>query len=243
MSGHSKWSQIKHKKALTDAKKGKLFSKFARQITIAAKQKGGDPEKNTTLRMFMEKARVFNMPQENIERAIRRGAGEIEGAKFDEFLIEAYGPGGIALMIEGAADNKNRAISEIKFILSEHRGKLAEGGAVAWLFERRGIINIALSENKISKDDIEMQAIESGAEDFKWLDNENLEIYTKPAELDKIKHFLEAQNVKINEASLGWQPKNEIAASDEKTNQQAQKLFEALDENDDVNEIYSNLKS
>lgn len=242
MSGHSKWSQIKHKKALTDAKKGKIFSKLARQITLATKEKDGDPEKNAALRLMIEKARSFNMPQENIERAIKRGTGEIEGVKIEEFLLEVYGPGGVALLIKGATDNKNRTLSEIKNLLTQHQGKIAESGSVSWLFERCGVINISLPDNQKNKDKLEMQAIEGGAQDIKWLDAENLEIYTKPEELEKTKKYLERADVKISEAGLGWKAKNGISAPDEKISEQAQKLFEALDENEDVNEIYSNLK-
>ena len=242
MSGHSKWSQIKHKKALTDAKKGKIFNKLARQLTVAVKQKSGDPEKNPSLRMFIDKARAFNMPLDNIERAIKRGLGEIEGVKIEEFLIEAYGPGGAALIIEGVTDNKNRTISEIKFILSEHQGKLAESGSVVWLFERRGIIDIGLSENTAGKDEIELLAIEAGVQDIKWMNEEDLELYTRPEELDEIKKYLEDKQIKISGASFGWRPKNEIVAPNDKTTEQAKKLFESLDENDDINEIYSNCR-
>lgn len=242
MSGHSKWSQIKHKKALTDAKRGKIFSKLARQITIAAREKGGDPAKNSSLRMIIDKARTLNMPTDNIDRAIKRGTGEIEGARIDGFLIETYGPAGTALLIEGATDNKNRAINEIKFLLGEHHGKMAEGGAVAWLFERVGIIDVALTDNKITKDDLELLAIEAGARDLKWLNAENLEIYTSPDELDKIKKLLEEKGARISESSLGWRPKNEIDLPDAKSHQQVETLLEALDEHDDVSEIYTNVK-
>ncbi|KKS26142.1 MAG: hypothetical protein UV36_C0003G0006 [Parcubacteria group bacterium GW2011_GWC2_42_6] len=247
MSGHSKWSQIKHKKALTDAKRGKLFSKLARQITIAAREKGGDPSANITLRMLIDKARSLNMPADNVDRAIKRGTGEIAGVRLENFLIEAYGPVGTALIIEGTTDSKNRTISEIKFLLGEHHGKMAEGGAVAWLFEHVGIINIALADNKINQDDLELWAIEAGAQDLNWLDNENLEIYTAPEKLNEIKKTLEDGQIsaswRVSEASLGWRPKNAIPPPDDKIQTQIEKLFEALDEHDDVNEIYSNISN
>jgi YebC/PmpR family DNA-binding regulatory protein len=178
MSGHSKWSKVKHIKAVTDVKKGKIFSKLARMISVAAKEKGGDPETNPKLRLAIERAKEFNMPKENIERAIKRGLGKTEGITFEEFTYEAYGPNGIALIIEGITDNKNRTLSEIKHILTNYGGKLAEAGSVKYLFEKKN-----------------------------------------------------------NE----WLPKYPIQITDEKTKQQLDKLFEALDENDDVNEIYSNL--
>src|SRR3989338_2333343 len=148
MSGHSKWSQIKHKKAVTDAKKEKVFSKRAGLISVAARAKGKDPEANPTLRTLIDTARSLNMPIENIERAIAKGAGEIPGAQIEEFTLEAYGPGGSALVIEGTTDNTNRSISELKFLLSEHDGKLANPGSVLWLFERYGLIAVKISQDK-----------------------------------------------------------------------------------------------
>jgi YebC/PmpR family DNA-binding regulatory protein len=240
MSGHSKWSQIKHKKALTDAKRGKLFSKMARLITVAAREKGGDPASNPKLRVAIDKAHSFNMPHENIERAVKRGTGDLEGVKIEEFILEAYGPAGAALIIEGTTDNKNRTVSELKHLLSQHDGKLANPGSVLWLFERRGLINLKKT-GSLKKDILELSAINAGAQDLRWLDEENLEIYTQPEELEKIKKLLEEKNIKIEEASLGWQPKNEITIDDPKTKERLEKLFETLDENDDVNEIYSNI--
>lgn len=238
MSGHSKWSQIKHKKGISDVKKGKIFSKLARIITIAARQKGGDIETNSSLRMTVEKARSFNMPQENIERAIKKGTGEIEGVKFEEFLMEAYGPEGVALIIEGTTDNKNRTISEIKFLLSEHNGKMAQSGSVLWLFERRG--QILVSRGQKTKEELELTAIDAGAEDLNWADEQNLEIYVKPERLERTKNNLESSQIKLFDASLVWAPKNKVPIADEKSKEQLEKLLEELDEQDDINEIYSN---
>ena len=243
MSGHSKWSQIKHKKAITDAKKGKLFSKLSNQISIAARQKGKDPETNPQLKMLVEKARSFNMPNENIERAIKKGAGELEGAKMDELTIEAYGPGGVALIIEAITDNKNRIVSEIKYILTQHGGKMADEGSVNWLFEKKGAIVISLAANNIAKENLELLVIDSGAQDLKWQTDDLLEIYTALEEMEKVKKDLESKNIKIESASLDWIPKNEIIMEDSRTREHLDKLLEAIDENDDVNEIYSNLKS
>ena len=241
MSGHSKWSQIKHKKALTDAKKGKIFSKIVRQISIAARQKGGDPETNPNLRTLIEKARSFNMPQDNIERAIKKGTGELAGQKFEDFLLEVFGPGSSALIVEGTTDNKNRTVSEIKFLLAEHGGKLANIGSVLWLFERCGTINIKKPATA-GKESLELTAIDAGAQDFRWLDEENMEIYTLPEELERVKNFLAEKSYPAAESSLDWKPKNEVIISDEKTKEQLEKLFDALDENDDISEIYSNVK-
>lgn len=241
MSGHSKWSQIKHKKALTDAKKGKLFSKIARGITLATRAKGGDPQTNPGLRMIVDKARSFNMPQENIERAIKKGTGELEGQKFEEFTLEAFGPGNVAMVIEGATDNKNRTVSEIKFLLTQHGGKLAGPGSVMWLFEHCGALN-AKKDSGQSKEDLELAAIEAGAQDYQWLDEENLEIYTETDELEKIRKILAEQKIEISSSALEWKPKDEMILENEKTKEQIEKLFETLEENDDVNEIYSNYR-
>lgn len=238
MSGHSKWSQIKHKKAVTDAKKGKIFSKMVRLISVAARAKGKDPESNPTLRTLIDTARSLNMPVENIERAIAKGAGELEGSKIEEFLLEAYGPGGSALLIEGTTDNRNRTVSEIKYLLSEHDGKLANPGSVLWLFEHQGSLTAKTSPAK--KDELELAAIDAGAQDIKWADEQTLEIYTKPEELEKTRKALEEKNIKADDASLVWMPKNEMQISDPKDKERLEKLFEALDDNDDVSEIYSN---
>jgi len=241
MSGHSKWSQIKHKKALTDAKKGKVFSKITRQIAVAARQKGSDQETNPALRTLIEKARSFNMPQDNIERAIKKGAGELASQKFEDFTLEAFGPGNAALIIEGTTDNKNRTVSEIKFLLSESNGKFANIGSVLWLFERCGTVNIKRPANN-SRETLELAAIDAGASDFKWLDDENIEIDTKPEELEKVRKSLTEKGFPSADSSLDWKPKNEVTVSDAKTKEQLNKLLEALDENDDVNEIYSNIR-
>ncbi len=239
MSGHNKWSQIKHRKALTDAKKGKLFSKMARLISLAARVGGGEAETNPTLRSLMDKARLLNMPIDNIERAIAKGTGKLAGAQIEEFLLEAYGPGGSALLIEGTTDNRNRSISELKFLLSEHNGKLANLGSVLYLFERQGLLTIKISPAQ--KDEIELLAIDKGAQDIKQPNEETLEIYTKPEDLDKIKKSLEEKNIKTEEASLIWAAKNETALTDAKDKERLEKLFEALDEQEDVNEVYTNI--
>jgi len=242
MSGHSKWSQIKHKKALTDAKKGKLFSKLSNLISVVARQKGGDPDTNPQLRLTIEKARSFNMPNENIERAIKKGLGELEGVKMEELTIEAYGPGGTALIIEALTDNKNRTVSEIKYSLGQHGGKMAEAGSVSWLFEHKGAIVINSNSTDLDRENLELLAIDCGAQDLKWQTQELLEIYTKIEDLEKVKRGLEAKNIIPESASLDWIPKNEIKIEDSKTKKSLEKLLEALDEYQDVQEIYSNSK-
>lgn len=239
MSGHNKWSQIKHRKALTDAKKGKLFGKMARLITIASRAKGGDPEANPALRTLVDKARALNMPIDNVERAIAKGTGKLEGAQIEEFLLEAYGPGGSALLIEGATDNRNRSISELKFMLSEHGGKIANPGSVAYLFERRGQLLVKTPAAK--KDDLELLAIDAGAQDLKQPDEETVAVYTRPEDLEGVKKILEENKFSVDDAALVWTPKNEASLTEAEDKDQLQKLYEALDEHDDVNEVYTNL--
>lgn len=243
MSGHSHFKTIKAQKGLADAKRGKVFSKVARLITIAAKQ-GPDPVTNPKLRDAIEQARLVNMPKDNVERAIKRGTGELTGEMLEEVIFEGFGPGGIAIIVEGITDNKNRTLSEIKQILNQNNGKLAGEGAVQWLFGRKGCIVIDLkmqNEDFKNKEKLEMEIIEAGAEDIYW-HQDLLDAYTKPEQLEKIKKILEEKGIKIESASLGLVPKEEIEV-DEKTKNDCQKLFEALDENEAVQEIYSNLRT
>jgi YebC/PmpR family DNA-binding regulatory protein len=240
MSGHSKWSQIKHKKAITDAKKGKLFSKLSNLISVVARQKGGDPDTNPQLRLTIEKARAFNMPNENIERAIKKGLGELEGVKMEELTIEAYGPGGTALIIEALTDNKNRTVSEIKYLMGQHGGKMAQAGSVLWLFERKGAIVINSATTNINKENLELASIDCGAQDLRWQTQELFEIYTKAEDLEKVKKCLEAKSINPESVSLDWIPKNEIKIEDPKIKESLEKLLEDLDEHQDIQEIYSN---
>lgn len=238
MSGHSHFKTVAATKNANDAKKGKIFSKMGRVITIAVKERGPDVTSNIQLKAAIEKAKEFNMPKENIERAIKKGTGELAGENLEEMLFEGFGPGGIAIIIEGITDNKNRTISEIKSILGQHGGKMAGEGAVRWLFNRKGSITI-IDQSK-SKEELELLVIDVGADDFHWQDN-TLYLYTKPEDLEKIKKALEEKNVKIESASLEWIAKEEVSIS-EKEKGATQKLFEELDENDAIQDIYSNLK-
>ena len=242
MSGHSHWAGIKHKKGLADIKRGMIFSKFARMISVAAKE-GGDSTTNSKLRIAIEKAREINMPSENIERAIKRGTGELEGGKLEEFIFEAFGPGKVAIIIEGITDNKNRALSEVKQILNQNGGKLAASGSVQWLFERKGVVTISIEQNqeKLTKESLELKAIEAGADDIFWHDD-ILDVYTTVETLETVKNNLSALGISIESASLDWVPKETIDIG-EKEKKDCQKLFEALDENEDVQEIYSNFPS
>lgn len=241
MSGHSKWANIKTRKEAMDKKKGKVFSKMAKLIEIAAR-KGGDPETNPTLRLIVEKARSFNMPNGNIVRAIKKGAGENkEDGQLEENLYEAYGPEGSQIIIETITDNKNRTLSDVRHILTEHGGRLAESGSVRWNFARMGIILI--DKTKIpspNKEELELILIDNGAEDIKWRED-SLEIYSKPENLEKIKETIKSQKIEIEESGLEWVPKNTVEIENPQIKKQIEALFEALDENDDVKDVYSNI--
>lgn len=237
MSGHSHFASIKHKKGKADEARGKAFSKIARVISIVAKEGGGNPESNYKLRMVIEQAKQINMPKDNVERAIKKGTGELAGEKLESFIFEAYGPEGIALIIEGITDNKNRTLGEVKKILSQYNGKLAGEGSVKWMFERKGVLIIEGRVQK-SKEELELLVIDAGAEDIYWHDG-FLDVYTKPEDLEKVKKNLEAKEIKIESSSLDWVAKEKIETGNKET---CEKLFEALNENDDIQEIYSNLK-
>jgi len=245
MSGHSHFSSIKYKKAITDAKRGKIFSKLARQISVAVREKGSDPETNSGLRLVIEKAKSVNMPKDNVERAIKKGTGELAEEKLEEVIYEAYGPKGMAIIIEGITDNKNRALGEVKQILNQAGGKLADSGSVKWMFERKGAITIEIPKSEIRnpkfKESLELKVIEAGADDIYW-HNDILDVYTKIGDLEKVKKNLENQGIKIESASLDWVAKDEIEL-EEKEKKAAEKLFELLDESETVQEIYSNLSS
>ncbi len=243
MSGHSHAKTIKRTKEASDQKRGQIFSKMARVISIAVKEGGPNPETNTKLKVAIEQAKGFNLPKENIERAIKQATGGAEGANLEEVLFEAYGPGGIAIIVEGITDNKNRTLGEIKQIFTQNGGKLVGEGSVRWMFQRKGCIVIDLKlqiEDFKNKEKLELMAIEAGALDIYWHD-ETLDVYTNTEELDKVKKNLEEKGIKIDSVSLDWVPKEEIALN-EKIKEACQKLFEALDENEAVQEIYSNLK-
>lgn len=234
MSGHSKWATTKHQKAAADAKRSNLFTKIANLISVAARN-GGDPEMNFTLRLAIEKAKAANMPKDKIEKAIKRGTGELGGGRIEEILYESYGPAGSAILIEALTDNKNRTSADIKAVLNKFGGKLAEAGAVAYLFDRKAEIKVESQVNE----DIEMKIIESGGDDYSPLDNGYL-IYAKVDQLKEIKDYLETQGLKITEASLVFEPKTTIELSDEES-AKVIRILEALDDLDDVANVSSNL--
>ena len=243
MSGHSHARTIKHQKTITDQKRGQMFSKMARVISVAVKEGGPNPETNSKLKIAIEQAKGSNMPKENIERAIKRASGgELEEEKLEEVFFEAYGPGGIAIIIEGITDNKNRSLNEIKQILNQHNGKLVQEGAIKWMFERKGCITINIKNQnpKTKNDELELLVIEAGAEDLYWY-GEDLDVYTNIKDLEKVKKNLEEKGVKIDSTSFDLKPKEMIDLK-EKEKESCQKLFESLDESESVQEIYSNIK-
>lgn len=239
MSGHSHARTVKHKKEASAAQRSKAFSKVSREIAIAVKEGGSDPATNSKLRSVIEKARAFNMPTENIERAVAKAAGGGEAGNLQEVLLEAYGPGNIALLIQGITDNKNRMLGEVKQILSNNQGKLVEGGAVRWMFDQKGAVTI--DPKDANKEELELKAIEAGAEDLYWREDGWLDVFTLPQNLEQVRSKLEADGIKIEAASLDWVPKEHVDAQLAKD--AAEKLFDALDEQDDVQDIYSNIKA
>jgi YebC/PmpR family DNA-binding regulatory protein len=234
VSGHSKWSSIKHKKGALDAKRGQLFTKLAREVTMAARQGGGDPEMNARLRLAVLKAKEANMPGDNIQRAITRGAGGGEADNLEEITYEGYGPGGTAVIVEAVTDNRNRTVAEIRNAFSRGGGNLAENGAVAWQFETRGIITITGAD----VDEVQLAAIDAGAEDTS-VDDSSVEVYTQPAGLSEVRGALEAAGFAIESVEIAPQPKTLIDL-DEKAALAALKLLERLDDLDDVQRVFSN---
>ena len=231
MSGHSHFHNIKLKKGAEDAKRSKLFSKLSKEISITVREGGPDIAFNPKLRSIVDKARGLNMPNDSIEKAIKRGSGEIEGATLEEFLIEAYGPDNMAVLIEGITDNKNRSINEIKLLVSQKGGKIVNEGAIKWMFERRGVIGITDIQ---SKEEAELLAIEAGAEDILW-EEDNLIIYTKPEEMENVKNNL--MSLKVDFANLEWVAKEKISADEEKCTS----FIEAIEDHDDVSNVYTNI--
>ena len=240
MSGHSKWHSIKHKKAKEDAKRGNIFGKLSRNIIVAVKEGGGgDPRDNMALANAIAKAKEFNMPQNNIERAIKKGTGEIEGENYESILYEGYGPGGIAIIIEVMTENKNRTASDIRNILNRYNGTLGESGSVSWQFERKGVIIVEKSEIK-DEEEFMLNVIDIGAEDIDE-DYDVYEIKVPPTEFIKVKEALEKNNIKIKLSEIGLIPKSTIKLSKEES-AKALKLINALDEHDDVQNVNSNLE-
>jgi YebC/PmpR family DNA-binding regulatory protein len=238
MSGHSHWATIKHKKGAADAKKGKLFSKIARLIILAARQGGGDPKMNLKLAYALEEARAANMPKDNVERAIKRGTGELEGVIYEEVIYEGYGPGGVAFLVEALTDNKNRSASEIRKIFEGVGGNLGTTGSVRRLFERKGLIHVSAAG--VSEDQLLSDVLDAGADNMEK-SGEAFEITTAPADFDKVKKALAEKKYKIESSELAMIPSMSVPV-DEEIGAKILRLMEALDESDDVQKIYANFE-
>lgn len=238
MAGHSKWKQIKHYKAATDAKRGALFTKLIREITVAAKMGGGDPDGNPRLRTAIDNARAASMPKENIERGIKKGTGELEGVEYVEVLYEAYGPGGVALMIQALTDNATRTVADVRHKLSRGGGNLGATNSVAYLFDRKG--QMALDAAGRSEDEVMMAALEAGAEDV-VLDDDSFTITTAPADLHAVREALEKSGLPVRDAALAWIPKTTVRVEGEQATALL-KLLDALDDLDDVQKVDANFE-
>jgi YebC/PmpR family DNA-binding regulatory protein len=236
VSGHSKWSTIKHKKGKEDARRGQLFSKLSRAITVAAKEGGADPAANATLLNAIEKARGYSMPKDNIDRAIQRGAGGGEGANFEHIVYEGYGPAGVAVVVEVLTDNRNRSAADIRNIFSKHNGSLAQPGAVAWQFERRG--SIVVDAEKYDEDDVMIAAADAGADDIVH-DGSAFQVLTEPTSFVAVRDGLAVAGILPDSAELTLMPKTTVLL-DEADARRTLRLVDALEENDDVQEVYAN---
>jgi YebC/PmpR family DNA-binding regulatory protein len=236
MSGHSKWATIKRKKAAIDAKRGKIFTKLIKEITIAARHGGGDPAGNPRLRLAVDNAKAQNMPQDNIDRAIKKATGELEGVTYHELTYEGYGPAGIAVLVEVATDNKNRTVAEIRHLFSKSGGSLGENGSVSWMFDRKGIITLP-KQNK-TEDDIMDIIIEAGADDLQT-EEDFFEISTAIESFETVRKAVADKGLEIENASLQWVAKNLIEVKGEDA-EKAMKLIESLEDIDDVQNVYSN---
>ncbi|MDH7480231.1 MAG: YebC/PmpR family DNA-binding transcriptional regulator [Syntrophomonadaceae bacterium] len=237
MSGHSKWANIKHRKAKQDAQRGKIFTKLGRELILAARAGGGDPATNLRLKMAVNKAREANMPMENITRAIKRGTGEIEGAAYEEVVYEGYGPGGVAVMLSAATDNRNRTAAEIRHIFSKNGGSLGESGCVAWMFSRKGVLN--LEETALDEDELLMLALEAGAEDLR-LEGGVAEIITAPEDFEKVRDSLARSGLTFTRAEVTMVPQNVVSVSDRQQADAILRLVDLLEDHDDVQEVYAN---
>ena len=237
MSGHSKWSTIKRQKGANDARRGAVFTKVAREIAIAARAGGGDPDANYRLRLAMDKARSVNMPADNIKRAIERATGGGDAEQFEEIVYEGYGPGGVAILVEAATDNRNRTAAEVRALFTKAGGQLAGSGAVAWQFEPRGLITIPARGQ--DPDDVALAAIDAGADDVDTSDNEVVEVYTTPAGLESVRRALDAAGVSVDSAESAMVAKSTITVDEQRARQNL-RLVESLEELDDVQRVTAN---
>ncbi|MGM0427476.1 MAG: YebC/PmpR family DNA-binding transcriptional regulator [Thermodesulfobacteriota bacterium] len=236
MSGHSKWSSIKHKKGAADAKRGKIFTKLIKEITVAARMGGGDPDGNPRLRTAIAAAKAENMPKENIDRAVKKGTGELEGVSYEETNYEGYGPGGVAVLIECLTDNKNRTVADVKHLFERYGGNLGEPGCVAWMFEKKGLI--VLDKDKVNEDELINLALEAGAEDVTEEETE-FEVTVTPQDFEAVKKALDDANLPYTVAEISMIPQNVVKLEGKKA-QQMLTLTQALEDHDDVSHVYAN---
>ena len=237
MSGHSKWSSIKHQKGVADARRGQLFTKLTREIIVAVRQGGGNPETNFRLRLAIQRARDSNMPTDNIERAIKRGSGTLEGVTLVEMVLEGYGPSGVAVLVQALSDNRNRTLQDVRSTFSRSGGSLGESGCVAWLFNSNGLITV--EPRGLDTEELALQAIDAGAEDVK-IEDGSVEIYTKPEELEIVRAALEQKDLPIASSELSMTPKTMVEL-EEKVALQTLKLLDKLEGLDDVQHVFSNI--
>ena len=236
MSGHSKWSSIKHKKAATDAKRGKIFTKAIKEITVAARMGGGDIETNSRLRSAVQAAKSENMPKDNIERAIKKGTGELEGVNYEEIIYEGYGPGGAAVLVESLTDNKNRTVADIRSIFGKNGGNLGENGCVAWMFDKKGYI--AVERSAVDEDTLMETALEAGAEDIRE-DDSNYEVISAPGDFEAIKEAIDKASIPYIDAEVTMLPQNTTDLTGKEAEQMV-RLMEMLEDCDDVQKVYTN---
>ncbi|MCC7203102.1 MAG: YebC/PmpR family DNA-binding transcriptional regulator [Nitrospirae bacterium] len=236
MSGHSKWATTKHKKAAIDSKRGKIFTKIIKEITVAAKIGGGDPDGNARLRTVIQKAKEANMPADNIKKAIQKGTGELPGVTYEEAVFEGYGPGGVAVIATIMTDNRNRTVPEIRHIFTKHNGNMGEAGCVSWMFDKKGYI--VVEGGRVDEEKLMTIIVEAGAEDMRR-DGDNFEVITVPGDMETVRKKIEEGGIKVALAEVTMLPQNYMEL-DDKSAVQALKLIEALEDNDDVQNVYSN---
>jgi YebC/PmpR family DNA-binding regulatory protein len=236
MSGHSKWSSIKHKKGAADAKRGKIFTRLIREITVAARMGGGDPTGNPRLRSAIAAAKAENMPKENIERGIKKGTGELEGTSYEENSYEGYGPGGVAVLVDCLTDNRNRTVAEVKHAFERHGGNLGEPGCVSWMFDKKGLI--VIEKDKVEEEKLLDLALEAGAEDVNDEEGE-FEVITDPGDFEKVREAMESAGIPYTLAEISMIPKNTVKLEGKKA-QQMLSLMQVLEDNDDVSNVYAN---